>query len=375
MNAPARIGKVGRPSFTAKRLAAIPGRLAGLVPAYLSDLSQRNFSVETIKGRHRELTGFVFYCADRSVTEPSSLTVSFMERYRKHVTGRVSEKTGRRTSVVTQIHLLSSVRDYLRFLVRKGYMLFNPALEVELPRMGHRLPRNVLTVDEAERILMMPDLTDPVGLRNRVILEVLYSCAVRRSELCGIRTNDIDFTAGTVFIREGKGKTDRVVPVGERALLWIEKYLTEVRPAFLSKAVQDDGHLFLGVKGERLKKDMITDIVTKARRAAGIEKNGSSHMFRHTTATLMLENGADVRYVQQMLGHKELSSTQIYTHVAIRKLKEVHEKTHPAKFREGTVRGDTGNAVADNGATGSKAGNKTDDRAANDKTGKTGGRS
>lgn len=311
----------------------LSGKLADLIPAYVDFMRQRNFSQETIYGRRRELLHFVKYCADRALTEPSGLTVSFMERFRRHIMDKPSEVTGRRLCAATQIHMISAVRDYLRFLVRKGHMLFNPALEIELPRMGHRLPRNVLTANEAERILMVPDIREPVGLRNRAILEVLYSTGIRRAELASIKTGEVDAGGGTIFIREGKGKTDRVVPVGERALLWVQKYLSDARPALMMPNIPDEGYLFVSNKGVRISKDMVTHLVTKARVTAGIEKAGSAHMFRHTTATLMLENGADVRYVQQLLGHKELSSTQIYTHVAIRKLKEVHEKTHPAKFR------------------------------------------
>jgi integrase/recombinase XerD len=164
--------------------------------------------------------------------------------------------------------------------------------------------------------------------------------------------SDVDFSNGTIFVREGKGQKDRVIPVGERALSWLRKYLYDVRPALILGAVpsvEDDGHLFLSVKGTGLGREMITEIVTDSRKKAGVEKQGSAHMFRHTTATLMLENGADVRYVQQMLGHKELSSTQIYTHVAIRKLKEVHAKTHPAKFRKAKQEdnGEVGHGIVD----------------------------
>lgn len=314
--------------------ASSPGnKIAGLLPGYMDYLAQKNFSALTMAGRRNELLPFVKYCAERAVTEPSQITVSLIDRYTKYVTGRISNVTGKKLRPSTQIHFLSSVRDYLRFLVKRGHMLFNPALEVELPRMGHMLPRNVLTQDEAERIMMVPDIFDPLGLRSRALLEVLYSTGVRRSELARMDITDVDFAAGTIFVREGKGQKDRVVPVGARALSWVQKYLNDVRPALLAGRI-DDGALFLNVQGTRLGVEMVTETVTTARKKAGVEKQGSAHMLRHTAATLMLENGADVRYVQELLGHEELTSTQRYTHVAIRKLKEVHEKTHPAKFRK-----------------------------------------
>lgn len=321
-----------------KKPLGIPGELAGHVVPYIESLLQKNFSLETLTGRRRELREFLSFCFDRSITEPSQITVSLVERFRKYTSEHISSVTGHRRSVVTQIHLLSTLRDYLRYLVKKGEMLFNPALEVDLPRMEHRLPRNVLTADETEQILMMPDLTDPLGLRNRAMLEVLYSTGVRRAELRGIDIADVSFAGGTIFVRQGKGKYDRVVPVGERALSWIQKYLDDVRSVFANE--YSENALFLSQEGNRISKDMVTMIVTAYRKAAGITKKGSAHMFRHTAATLMLENGADVRYVQALLGHRELSSTQRYTHVAIRKLKEVHEKTHPAKFRRRTKKTD-----------------------------------
>lgn len=312
-----------------------PGRLSEHVEPYLDSLNQRNFSNETIKGRRREIRVFIGYCSERSVTEPSQITVSLIERFRKNCTEKVSLRTGRRLSVVTRIHLLSTIRDFCRYLVKKGEMLFNPALEVELPRMEHRLPRNVLTASETESILAMIDIFTPTGLRNRAILEVLYSTGVRRSEACNIDIQDINFSSGTIFIRQGKGAIDRVVPAGERSLFWVEKYISDGRPS-LARSTTGEA-LFVSQEGHRLSKDMVTTIVTTYRKMAGVTKKGSAHMLRHTAATLMLENGADVRYVQALLGHRELSSTQRYTHVAIRKLKEVHEKTHPAKFRKSSI--------------------------------------
>lgn len=193
---------------------------------------------------------------------------------------------------------------------------------------GRRLPRNILGVEEVERILSAPDLGTPLGIRNRAILELFYSTGMRLFELQKLETRDIDFLKKRIFVREGKGKKDRLIPVSKRALDWTRKYLEEVRLGYVKEG--DNQSLFLSWKGNPLQTNWILNCVTQARKKAGVEKKGSTHMFRHTTATLMLDNGADIRYVQEMLGHKDLNSTQIYTQVAIRKLQEVYEKTHPS---------------------------------------------
>ena len=176
-----------------------------------------------------------------------------------------------------------------------------------------------------------PDLGDSLGVRDRAILEVLYSTGMRRMELVGLELYSVDVERGTVMIRQGKGKKDRMVPIGERALSWIEKYVREVRPQLAMEP--DDGVLFLTGDGAPITPGRLTHMVRAYVDAADIGKHGSCHLFRHTMATLMLEGGADVRFIQAMLGHARLDTTQIYTQVSIRKLKEIHSMTHPARMQ------------------------------------------
>jgi integrase/recombinase XerD len=161
------------------------------------------------------------------------------------------------------------------------------------------------------------------------MMEVVYSTGMRRGEVVRLKRYDIDTERGTVFIRQGKGKKDRVVPIGARALLWVEKYLAEVRPLFALEP--DEGYVFLAPDGGVLSLGMVTHLVIAYLKTSGIGKTGACHLLRHTCATLMLEGGADIRYIQQLLGHSELSTTEIYTQVSIRRLKDVHTLTHPAK--------------------------------------------
>jgi len=192
------------------------------------------------------------------------------------------------------------------------------------------LPRNVFTVDEVERILRGIDLNNAMALRDRAIIETLYSTGIRRTELCCLKVFDLDDERGILTVRAGKGNKDRVVPIGERALLWVRKYLDLERHLFALEP--DPLWLFLTDEGEALSPDWLSEAVRRHIDNAGIKKAGSCHVFRHTMATLMLEGGADIRHIQAMLGHASLESTQIYTRVSIEHLKKVHTMAHPAKM-------------------------------------------
>ncbi|HXO34177.1 MAG TPA: tyrosine-type recombinase/integrase, partial [Candidatus Acidoferrales bacterium] len=194
-------------------------------------------------------------------------------------------------------------------------------------RMEKRLPKTILSADEVERVLVVPDIVTPVGLRDRAMLETFYSTGIRRKELRRLELYDVDRERATLTIRQGKGKKDRMIPIGERALAWVEKYLRESRPQLA--VGPDDATLFLTQYGEPFHLDALSNLARDYIAQANLGKSGSCHTFRHTMATLMLEGGADIRYIQQMLGHADLSTTEIYTHVAIRKLQQIHAATHP----------------------------------------------
>jgi integrase/recombinase XerD len=192
------------------------------------------------------------------------------------------------------------------------------------------LPKAVLSVAEIEQVLAQPNINDPLGLRDRALMETLYSTGMRRLELVNLKLYDLDTERGTVTIRQGKGKKDRVIPIGDRATAWIDKYIREARPQLVMEP--DDHTVFLSNAGEPFCLDHLSDLVRTHVDAANIGKRGACHLFRHSMATLMLENGADIRYIQQMLGHADIKTTQIYTQVSIRQLKRIHDATHPAKL-------------------------------------------
>jgi len=318
---------------TLKKLSGPPGTLRSLITGYAEEMSRKGYSEYTIDGRIWNVLLFVQFAEERNIIKPADVTPSLVERYAKHLSNYRRPKNGRLLSRGSRITFLSAVREYFRHLYRKGIILFNPASEVELPKQNRSLPRNIFSVEEAERLMNIPDIHDRTGLRDRAILELLYSTGMRRFEAAKLSISDIDFSKGVIHIRDGKGRKDRVIPVGERALYWIEKYVKESRPGFINKKLPETDALFIGRYGEALQPQSISLVARNCRKAAGVSKAGSAHIFRHTTATMMLENGADVRYVQEMLGHESLETTQLYTKVAITRLKEVHERTHPAKFK------------------------------------------
>jgi integrase/recombinase XerD len=217
-----------------------------------------------------------------------------------------------------------------------GFLLLKKA-SISFWSIDRRLPY-VLTQAEVEAIIAQADTRTPQGLRDRAMMEVLYSTAMRRTELSQLLTSSLDFERGTVFIRKGKFQKDRLVPIGERALAWVEKYLQDARQQMVVEP--DEGLLFISSEtGMGVPAESLSNIVRRYIEAAGVQKPGSCHLFRHTAATLMLENGADIRFIQELLGHAELQATKLYTHVSIRKLKEVHEATHPGAKLQRKKRG------------------------------------
>ena len=304
-----------------------PGDLAAEAVRYLEWLGDRGYSETTIYNRRLGLLRFLDWCTERGISRPVELTRVVLERYQKSLAGYRKED-GKPLGLQTQENYLVDVRGLCRWMARRRVILYDPSAELELPRLSDRVPRGILTPEEVERVLAVPDTGTPLGVRDRAMLEVLYSTGMRRGELARLAISDMDFERGTVLIREGKHRKDRVVPIGERALLWVEKYLEEVRPEYV--VPPDEGYVFLTRMGKGFVPNGVSETVTKAVKASGIGKRVSAHSLRHSCATAMLEGGADIRFIQQMLGHASLTTTQIYTRVAITALKEVHERTHPA---------------------------------------------
>jgi len=222
---------------------------------------------------------------------------------------------------------LCGVISFFKYLDKAGLILYNPASSIELPRIKDQLPRKILTEREIKKLLSAPDIDTALGLRDRAILEVFYSTGIRNTELRNLELYDIDFERKEIHIRDGKGGKDRNLPIGEIALIYIKEYTETVRPKYLKD--KESNILFLSHNGRKLTDDIVPWIVQKYAKRAGLDEKIGAHTIRHSFATHLLKRGAPIRYIQEMLGHTSLDTTQRYTRVEIQDLKKVHRKTHP----------------------------------------------
>jgi len=288
----------------------------------------RNITERTIETRTICNRKFLKWCDERGLNRPCDITKPILERYQRHLFF-ARKDNGQPLSTGAQLSNLLSIKSYFQWLAVGNHILYNPASDLILPKVSKRLPRNILTSSQADTIMNQPDVNTTQGIRDRAMLEVLYSTGIRRMELTNLKIQDINIEYGSLMVVHGKGDKDRMIPVGDRAVAWVKKYINEVRPQFVIGA--SECQLFLNEYGEPMGNIYLSRIVTRYIKNANVGITGSCHMFRHTMASLMLENGADIRYVQMMLGHASLETTQIYTQVNIGKLKEIHTATHPAR--------------------------------------------
>jgi integrase/recombinase XerD len=307
-------------------------RVTDAVTDYLTWCGVHGYAEGTLRARRYYLASFVSFLDERDVLDVADVTATVLDSYQRHLYYQ-KKADGRPLSFRTQSQRLIPVKGLFAWLTRSEVLSFDPSLSLVLPKTEHRVPEAVLSVDEVEAVLAGPDTTSPLGLRDRAMLEVFYSTAIRRSELLHLRMTDIDFARRTLFVRQGKGARDRFVPIGERACEWVLRYLGEVRPE-LDRS-RSNPALFLSVTGGPIAPDVISRLVSAYVSAGAPEKKGSCHLFRHTAATLMLDAGADVRFIAEMLGHQKLETTMNYTRVSMAKLQEVHARCHPAEQPRG----------------------------------------
>lgn len=294
---------------------------------YNEVMQLRNYSPRTLHRRESDIRRFIGWCEERGLDAPQDITKPVLESYQKHLY-YYRQDSGEPLAPSTRNHYITSIKQFFKWLTRENYLLYNPASELIVPKQNPSLPV-VLTVEEIEQLMAVPDLNTPYGVRDRAMMELFYSTGIRRSELINLQIHDLSVPRQTVYVREGKGHKDRLLPVGERAVQWLERYLLTIRSQLLIDI--NDTTLFLNDYGEAFRDSKLGDRVKRYMKHAGITAPGSCHLLRHAMATHMLENGAELRFIQAMLGHTDMRSTQIYTHVSIRKLQEIHTATHPAK--------------------------------------------
>ncbi len=307
--------------------AAAPGTLQELVPRFLQGLEMRGYSGATAEMHHSALRQFLGWCESLAYRDPAGFTRARLEAYQLFLFHYRSPRGGKTLAINTQLARLGCICRFFAWLCRDGILPANPASDLDLPRKQARALPKSLSPEEIDRLLALPDTASPFGLRDRTILELFYSTGVRRTEMTRLEIGDYDPHARTLLVRRGKGGKSRLLPVGGHAAAWLDHYLAEARPliAFLPA----ETGLFLSGYGTAFTPAYLGTWVAKQMKKVGINKPGASHLFRHSCATHMHENGADIRHVQEMLGHARLDTTQIYTHVNIKALQEVHARCHP----------------------------------------------
>ena len=278
---------------------------------------EKGLSENTILAYRRDICKFAAFAAERNL--------EMRDVQRSHIVDFLASLYHRRLNSRSVARHLVTIRNFFRFAILEGYIEDDPAATVESPRFRQSLPE-FLSVEEVDRLLRQPDTSTPVGSRDKAMIELLYSCGLRVSELCGLRVSDMETQAGCLRC-VGKGNKERLVPVGRQALEAVQRYLRTERPKLLGDG--SSPHLFLNQRGRKIDRVTFWKTLAEYGRKAQLRRGLTPHMLRHSFATHLLDRGADLRSVQLMLGHSDISTTQIYTHVVEERLKQTYKAHHP----------------------------------------------
>lgn len=278
---------------------------------------ERGLSENTLTAYRNDLNGIAAWLAGSQ----RRLLTAQREDLLDYLSVRVGEGARPRTTA----RLLSSLRRFYRYQIREGRLDEDPSARIDAPRIGRPLPDS-LSEEEVEALLAAPEITDTLGLRDRAMLELLYACGLRVSELVGVHADQVNLVQGVVKLM-GKGSKERLVPLGDEAADWLQRYLDDSRPAMAGDSASPA--LFITRRGKAMTRQAFWYRIRHYAVRAGIQKKLSPHTLRHAFATHLLNHGADLRVVQMLLGHSDLSTTQIYTHVARERLKDLHARHHP----------------------------------------------
>jgi integrase/recombinase XerD len=284
-------------------------------------------SEETVISYARQTGDFLDFLAGRGLTSPHELTRDDVEAYQLSLE-HWRKVDGEPLSLTSKNHKLSVVKAFVKYLRRSGVLLTDPTADIVRSRPPRKLLPELPTEAEIVKLLEAPDVTKPLGLRDRAMLELLYSSAIRNGEMRALEVSDVDFVRLELRVRRAKGSRPRIVPLGEPAAAWVEEYIKKGRPQLLGK--REHGVLFCSYRGEPFRRcNRVVEIVREHAEAAGITKLVTPHTLRHCCATHMLARKAGLRHLQELLGHVSPSSTQVYTRVELSDLKEAHRLYHP----------------------------------------------
>jgi integrase/recombinase XerD len=306
------------------------------VGVFLEARRVQHSTAVSLRTANNELWYFMDWLRDRSVHDLAVVTLAHVEAYQRYLF-YYRKKNGEPLAIRTQQHRLAQVRGLFVWATQKHFVPANPAADIVMPRGIKRVP-DYLTKDEINQVMAQPNASDVLGMRDRAIMAVLYSTGMRRGELCGLTVADWDRSAGLILIRQGKGRKDRLVPIGGQTSVLLAAYVDRARPTLLAGAREHVGGLattgavFLSQhRAGPLVPDAVSKLVREYIEAAGIQKRGSCHLFRHSAATHLLEAGCNVRVIQELLGHAKLDTTAGYARVAITHLQKAHALYHPAE--------------------------------------------
>ena len=301
-------------------------KLADLIACYIGWLQVHHYSQGTLKTDSASLKKFVHWCDEREIHQIEDITPTILQSYQSWIS-RQKNAEGKAWSANYHVQLLGTAQRFLTWAHQQGYLLINSGLLLDRPKLPYQLPLHVLNLDELKALLELPDTSNFYGLRDRAILETLVATAIRASELRKLQLEDVDFDKRFLCLRLVKSNQDRVIPISQRALSWIERYQNESRPHLLADYSQETT-LFLNRYGKPL--GVNVSLVKNYLKQVVPNPAKSTHLIRHSVATLLLEQGCDVRIIQELLGHESINTTQRYTHVLALDLKVMMQKYHPA---------------------------------------------
>lgn len=309
--------------------SSIPEEVNQLIDKYKNYFTSSGNCENTAKNHIRNIKQFWQYISERNVTDLKRVTKTIVMDYQTHVSNMISPTTNNKYAPSTVLNAMIAIRSFFRFLVKYDYLICDPTSILDLPKNTQGLGHSCMTEREIKQILDQPNTDTPVGIRDKAILEALYSTGVRANELANVEINHVDLTGGLIRIEYPKGgkSYQRVIPIGQTACNCINLYLKKVRP-YLKNHLSKD-YLFLTNTGTPVERHRMLDIVKKYVHQTGLRKNVCTHSFRVSCATHMLKNNADIRYVQEQLGHRSIKTTQGYTRLVPKDLKAIHTKCHP----------------------------------------------
>jgi integrase/recombinase XerD len=300
---------------------------------YLKLCLARGQMPDTVRGKRSDLKRFLQWCLTQKKRYITQIDLDLMDNYMEYLNLYRKPLDNLPIGDVYKRNLLTAVKVFIKTMYAKGLLETNTLENIELPSIGRRLPKALFSVKEIEKILLQPMMFGMKGIRDRTILETFFATGIRRSELKYLQLEDLTMDEAPVLrINHGKWRTERILPISERACDWLLLYISKIRPMLTFGRNTSD--LFLANNGKAYSGNKLSEMASRYVKLAGIRRAGACHMFRHVTATMMLNNGAGLRDVQEMLGHASITTTQIYTQISRAKLTKVYNNSHPSALTD-----------------------------------------